>query len=728
MNQQATREILWNVSHPLNSVLMYALVALASLIGFIGVWRRTEFWVSGKESPGNTGNYINRFFDMFGYALLQRGVVRDKIPAVAHSLIFVGFLVLLFTTTMVMLDHDFGIDIYHGNFYLGTTIISDVFGLGLIVGCGIMGYRRYNAKIDRLHNNKADAILLVSLVLLCVQGFLLEGLRIRVTNDPWAAYSPVGLAVSRFFWFISEKGATYLHYGIWWFHTLTVVAFVAAVPYTKYFHVFASSINLFFRNNRRPKGAMKFPGDIEELMETGEDFSIGLGTIKDYTWKQLLDLDACTSCGRCQDACPAYLSGKFLSPKYVILDTRNHALALHAKEGASLLPRPMTALDSVLTTKYLTDSGLVPAEEGEGFRASGNFRASNKNVQQSVRRLGASADDRIAGGVMHPDVFWSCTTCMACVEACPVGINQLEQIVENRRNMVLMEGEIPSEAQQTLRALENRGNPYGPAEDRMKWAQGLDVPILKDGDTVEYLYWIGCVSAFDPRKQKIARAMVNILNRAGISYGVLGTAESCTGDPARRLGEENLFQLLAKQNIQTLQSVKYRALIANCPHCYNTIKNEYPQFGYGGDGKKPKILHHSQLLQKLMGEGKIALKEDARTFTFHDPCYLGRYNDEYDAPRNSLKGVKSLKIIEMDRSREKGMCCGAGGGHFWMDMKEGERVNVLRVDQAAATGANNVATACPFCMQMMEDGVKLTGREEQMQVRDIAEIIDENMI
>jgi Fe-S oxidoreductase len=331
---------------------------------------------------------------------------------------------------------------------------------------------------------------------------------------------------------------------------------------------------------------------------------------------------------------------------------------------------------------------------------------------------------------MDPAVFWSCNTCYACVQACPVGINHVDQIVENRRNLALMHGEIPHEAQSTLRALENRANPYGDPNDRANWLEGLDVTILKPGDSVDYLYWVGCVSAYDPRKQKIARSLVTIMNHAGLSFGILGTAEGCTGDPARRLGEENLFQTLAKNNIETLSKITFKVLVANCPHCFNTIKNEYPEFGNLGGGRSPEIIHHSQLLRRLLADGKISLSDegpDAGAITFHDPCYLGRYNDEYEAPRAALKKVKGLAILEMEESREKGLCCGAGGGHFWMDLKIGERVNVIRTEQAAATGATRIATACPFCMQMMEDGVKLTNNESALDVRDIAEVIAERL-
>jgi Fe-S oxidoreductase len=517
---------------------------------------------------------------------------------------------------------------------------------------------------------------------------------------------------------------------MWWFHTLTVYAFIALIPYTKFFHIITSPTNLFFARTTRPKGALPFIGDIEKLMESGEEFSLGLGSIKDYSWKNLLDLDACTQCGRCQEVCPAYMTGKPLSPKWVILDTRNHAHALQAEGKAPEQTgfNPGALLDHALVANVTLPFNSLDRTD-EGFSAAGIYRGRNELVQTSVRTLGGSVDAKIAGDVMDPMSFWSCNTCMACVEACPVGINHVDQIVGNRRHLTMMEGQLPHEAQATLRSLESRANPYGPPEDRTKWLDGLNVKNLQPGDSVDYLYWVGCVSAFDPRKQKIAKSLVTIMQRAGLSFGVLGSMEGCTGDPARRLGEENLFQTLAKQNIALLKSVSFKTLVANCPHCFNTIKNEYPQFGNLGEGREPEIIHHSVLLRRLIEEEKLPLKEESlKEVTFHDPCYLGRINDEYEAPRKTLRAVKGLKVLEMERSREKGLCCGAGGGHFWMDLKIGERVNSVRAEEAAQTGASTVATACPFCMQMMEDGVKLTNNEAKLDVRDIAEVIAERLL
>lgn len=731
-NTNATREILWNVNSTADVVFMYLAMTAGLIVAAIGIFRHIEFWNSGKEAPEHTGDFLNRFKSMFSNALMQKKVVRETLPAIAHTLIYLGFLALLFATSMVFIDHDLGIRIYKGEFYLGVTVLSDVLGLGVIIGCTLLAHRRYVNKADLVHSKFQDAFFLIALVILCLQGYILEGLRIHVTNDPWQEYSPIGMLFAKFFWFLTPEASKVIHYLTWWFHALSVFALFALLPYTKFFHIIGSSLNLYFKDSGRPKGALKYPGDIEELLENGEEFSIGIENIKDFSWKQLMDLDACTSCGRCQSVCPAYNSGKILSPKWLILDSRNHGLLLNSNNqlGDSLTPSGLNKIDSKLTTDFLLKgSGVTKKEAGKGYESKGAFRALNEKVQNASNILGESPEQRIAGDVMDKDVFWSCNTCMACVEACPVGINHVDLIVENRRNMVLMHGDVPEEAQATLRALETRGNPFGAAEDRIKWTEGLDVPLLKEGDEVDYLFWVGCVSSFDPRKQKIAKALVQIFNKLDISYGILGNIESCSGDPARRIGEENLFQMLAKQNIKSMKAINFKNIVTNCPHCFNTIKNEYPQIGeISTNKKKPIVFHHSQLLNKFLAEDKIELKESYENYTFHDPCYLGRYNDEYEAPRDTIKKVKGLNIIEMDQNKEKGMCCGAGGGHFWFDMKVGDRVNALRTDQAAATGASKIATACPFCMQMMEDGVKITNREEEMEVLDIAEVIAMHMV
>lgn len=728
-NQIASREIYWNLSAPINQFLMYGLFAISAVICGWGFYRRIQLWSAGKKDDLRLKNFPKRFLLAIKYVLFQKKVNQKKEVRLFHTLILWGFLVLLFTTTMVFIQQDLGIAIYKGEFYLAVTLLSDIFGFGLLLGLGIAFHTRYIEKPDRLHNTPSDLMMLSLLTLLVVQGFALEAIRIKVTQDPWAWASPVGYTFSLFFWGLSDNALKTLHFITWWFHTITVFGFFALLPYSKLMHILASSANLFFMDIDKAKGSLKYIGDIEEVMtramESDEELSLGVSSIKDLTWKQRLDLDACTSCGRCQEVCPAYNSGKMLSPKWLILDTRDHMLGLRTKETNSAIKTSFQAITNILDKidNYLLKNLLLVPSGRDNSASFPYQRAKNPLVQNSVIALAGSEEDLLAGGVINSDVFWACTTCRACMEVCPVGIEHVDLITDVRRSMALMQGEIPSEAQTSLRAIETRGNPFGPAESRADWAKDLKVPLLSEGDKVEILYWVGCVSAYDKRKQEIARSMVKILNASGLSWGMLGSKENCTGDPARRLGEENLFQQSAKKNIELLSKISFGTMVANCPHCFNTFKNEYPDVG--SFAKDVKIVHHSHLIKELIAKDKLKLTKDFdKSVTFHDPCYLGRYNDTYEEPREVLiqLGGKA-KLKEMKDSKNTAMCCGAGGGHFWMDMKVGERVNVQRVDQVAETGAEIVATGCPFCMQMLEDGIKLTEREDKIAVKDIAELV-----
>ncbi len=723
-NFQASREILWNINTTFNVVLMYCLFAVSLLLCGYGIYRRILLWSLGKPEKRKIKNLPSALVFFFKNIIGQKTVNRDKKVALFHAPIFYGFLVLLFTTTMVFLDHDLGIEIYRGHFYLAVTILSDLFGLFLILGVLKAYHRRYIQKPDRLHRQQGDLVMLGFLLVLCLQGFLLESLRIKATEDPWREYSFIGNLLSHLFWGLSVDSIKLLHYLTWWSHTLTVFAFIAYIPYSKFFHIFSSSVNLFFNDRGQPKGALRYPGDIEAIMEkaaesTEDDaFKIGVSTIKDLSWKQLLDLDACTSCGRCQEVCPAYNSGKPLSPKWLILDSRNHLLKLHAAE--KFTPEGMIpALDK--TDQFLLKNLML--DDNSDLQ-----KANNPLVQNAALNIGLDPEHKLATEVLEENVFWSCTSCRACMEVCPVGIEHVDYIMDVRRSMALMEGTIPQEAQSSLRSIETRGNPFGPANERANWTEGLNVRILNEGDEADVLYWVGCVSSFDKRKQKIAKSLAAILNAAGIKWGILGNKECCTGDPARRLGEENLFQSSVKKNIDTLSKIKFKTLLTNCPHCFNSLKNEYSQISDLFEKNSVQIMHHAHYIQELIKNEKIKFNKVLdQDYTFHDPCYLGRYNDQYDQPRDVLISIGRKKPKEMKDSREKGMCCGAGGGHYWMDLKIGERVNVLRADQAAATNASIVATACPFCLQMLEDGVKTTNREEQMTVKDIAELVLESM-
>ncbi|RMD86617.1 MAG: 4Fe-4S dicluster domain-containing protein [Candidatus Dadabacteria bacterium] len=725
--QIPSREILWNITHPANIITMYLLMTISLCIAAVGVIKRIKVWQggNGKIFQDNPLAYIKAFLI---YVLGQAKTLSAPIQGIMHSLIFIGFIVLLIATTSVFIEHDLGIEIYRGNYYLVITLLSDVLGFGLLVGLIIAAYRRYISKQKMLHNPGSDLLVIALLGLLIIQGFVLEGARIAATSDPWKLWSPVGYIMSVPLSGLSQKALSSIHFYTWWFHTITVFVSIAIFPYTKLFHIISTPLNLM-ANASNVKGKLPPMADISTLIEEAEeeDFSLGYGKITDYSSKNLLDLDACTECGRCQDACPAYATGKPLSPKWVILDTKSHMRAIAAKNEETSLPRFLNNIDSMLTRRLeLPLSGLT--EDGNGAFVSkngGKHRADNEGVQKSLISAGSNSEALICGEVISRESFESCTTCGACVEVCPAGIDHIDHIIQNRRYSVMIGGEVNREAQSMLRALENRGNPYGPQEDRTKWCEGLDVPVIEEGGSCDVLYWVGCATAFDPEKQKIGRALVKIMRASGINFGILGTKERCTGDHARRLGEENLFQTLAKENIAVLNSIKCSSIVTNCPHCYNTLLKEYPDYGLR---KNIPVIHHSALIERLLSEGKLKLSPNSdNSVTFHDPCYLGRHNGIYDAPRAVISAATISAPKEMPMSKSDAMCCGAGGGHFWMDLKIGERINTERAKQAVGTGASCIATGCPFCKHMLQDGLKLLDAEEKMEVKDIAEIVAERL-
>ena len=400
-------------------------------------------------------------------------------------------------------------------------------------------------------------------------------------------------------------------------------------------------------------------GALQPIPNIEEAEALGVSKIEEFSWKRRLDFDACTMCGRCQDVCPAYLAGTPLSPKQIILKLR-------------------------------------------GLMHEGNGRA-------------------IHGETIAADELWACTTCMACVEACPAFIDIVDTIVDLRRYLSLSEGALPGTAGMSLQNMQRAGNPWGlAAADRLAWAEGLDVPRLQEGQEVEYLYWVGCSASYDRRNQSIARAVVKVLRAAGVSFAVM-QGERCSGDAARRLGEEYLYQTLAQENVENLKRYRFRKVLAACPHCFNTIGNEYRQFG-----GEFEVVHHSVLISQLVREGRLRLtRPREELLAYHDSCYIGRYNDIYEAPRESLRAIPGLQVIDPPRSRNKGLCCGGGGGHMWMEVRGRERVNEIRVAELLETSAGTVGTACPFCLAMVDLGRKVKGVEDKLQVKDIAELVAE---
>ncbi|OUM98330.1 MAG: hypothetical protein BAA04_05745 [Firmicutes bacterium ZCTH02-B6] len=673
MHETPTREIFWNIRH---IWLTYALLVPMVVAFALGVWNHVRRWRAGKpiERTDNWQERLRGFFvDAVGQDQLRSG---DQQAGLFHILLSWGFVILFIGTTVVFIQADLRIPIMHGWFYLiFQSLILDVFGLGAIVGLAVALYRRYVAKVPRLtHGLWQDGFLLASMLIILITGFLVEGLRIVATSDPWGSWSPVGLATGRALAAlgIREYGTQLaVHRFLWWFHMLVSYVFVGYIPFSKMMHLFTSPASIFTRN-LQPKGRLE-PLDVENTEV------LGVKTLRDFDWKDLLDLDACTECGRCQAVCPAYAVGKPLNPKMLILDMR----------------------------RQLTEEiGGVPWAKRE-------------------------LEPRpIIGTSIEPETLWSCTTCHACVTACPVEIEHVAKIVDLRRFQVMEEAELPETAQAAVQGIEDRGHPFrGAQASRRDWY--ADLPYVRELAQVgqaEYLFWVGCAVAFNERAQKIARAMAKIMHTAHLDFAVLGDEETCTGDPARRIGNEYLYEMMARQNIETLNNYGVKKIVTTCPHCFNTIKNEYPDFG-----GNYKVIHHSQLIRDLLAEGRLPLEpgklQELEKVTYHDPCYLGRYNDEYDAPRAVVDAL-GVERVEMARSRQKGFCCGAGGGRYWMDDEPGKRINVERAREVATSGAQAVCTACPFCMLMMEDGLRTVATEQgtterPVATRDLAELVAE---
>jgi Fe-S oxidoreductase/nitrate reductase gamma subunit len=669
----ATREVYWNIS---GVFLMYVLLLPTLAIFFYGFWRRIRLWRIGKPE-GRLDRIGERIAAVFRHAVLQARLSQNRLAGFFHILFSWGFVLLFLGTVVVMIDQDFRIPIMRGGFYLYfQSFLLDVAGFGAMVGVLTAWVRRSIVKPRALTGYKKppsimdDWVFLAHYIVILWTGFFIEGARIASTQDPWGAWSPFGYLHGKLLAsFLSVGALQGLHQVLWWFHLAVAFSFVAYLPYSKMIHIFTGPASVFFQD-LKPKGELPLT-DLES-----ETPVLGAASLWDFSWKDLADLDACTECGRCQENCPAYLTGKALNPKGLILDLQRH---LHEKG-------PLLALAAM--------GGNRPAEQ--------------------------ALESELVGPVISADALWACTSCRACMEACPVYIEHVPKIMEMRRHQVMLQGEFPSELNQVFKNLERQGNPWGlGAHTRTKWAEDLNVPLIADNPDAEYLFWPGCSGAFDQRGQKIVRSIVQLLQTAGVSFAILGKEEKCTGDAARRAGNEMLFQQLATENIETLQGYGVKKIITHCPHCANTFANDYRQMGL-----EVEVLHHTQILDRLVKEGKLRpVAPIEAEVAYHDSCYLGRYGGVYQPPRDLLQAIPGVTVKEMERHGAQSMCCGAGGARMWMEEHDGTRINVERTRQALATGAHTVATNCPFCMTMMSDGVAAEDTTGQVQVLDVAEML-----
>ena len=670
------REVFGNIPIALE-VLFYAGIATFLWLAFHLFAVRARSWTQGapEQRWGSWRERIHRFRQ----GVTMRTLMRDPRAGVMHSLIYYGFLVLFLGTVTLEINQLLPVQFkfLYGTFYLVYSAILDLAALAYLGGLALAVVGRYLVPSPRIRSKTKpeDALILGVLIVIGVTGLLTEAARIAVDGRPdFEVWSFVGYPLSILF---DSANASLWHRVLWVAHAASFAAFLVILPITKLRHMVTSPVDLFLSPRSRPRGAMR---EMPNLMEVEDIDTIGASVATDLTWKQIFDTDACTVCGRCTSVCPANLTGKPLDPREIVLKSGEVATA-----AAGVSP-PVSTTSPV---------------EGD-----------------------ATLFDRI-----RPDEVFACTTCRACDEICPVDIEIVDRILDMRRYLTLMESEFPTELGRAYVAMENQANPWGlDPQARSDWTSELDfeIPVLGENGKLgaDYLWFVGCAGSYDDRNRAVSVALARLLHRAGIDFAIVGNREVCTGDPARRSGNEFVFQQLALQNISTFEELGVKRVITQCAHCFNTIRNEYPQFG--GDYE---VVHHSQLLAELLNQGRIDLPRRAdgtpKKIAYHDPCYLGRYNDVYLAPRQVV-GASGSQVVEMERHGTRSFCCGAGGARFWMEEHTGKKVQIDRAEEALATDADEIAVACPFCFVMLDDGVKELGRDD-VPVRDIAMILADGL-
>jgi Fe-S oxidoreductase/nitrate reductase gamma subunit len=670
------REVFFNIPSPLK-LAFYIVIPVVIVYGAVMFSNRTKNWERGApDKRATTTKNAKTRAENYRAGVYMQTLLRDPAAGVMHSFIYFSFLVLLAVTTVLEINHQVpeSWKFLHGTTYQAYSLVGDVAGLFLLAGVVWAIVRRYVVRPYRIRiKSKSDQALgLGTLLALAVTGFLAEGWRIALEGTPsFEKWSIVGYPIAQLVDGMSADSLSNVHQAWWSVHVLSFIVFLAILPVTMMRHMFTSPLNMYLRDKERPKGAMR---PMPNLMET-ELENFGASTVEDFTWKQLLDTDACTMCGRCTSVCPAHATGKPLDPREIVLKT------------------------------------------GEVMAASGTPKVSPPiNTVPEIIIESNSVFDRIT-----PEEVWACTSCKACDEICPVNIEILDKILDMRRYLTLMEASFPTELGSAFNGMENQGNPWGMSQsDRAAWTSKVDnVPIVDGSEAFdhEFLYWVGCAGSFDDKNQKVTQAMAKLMQRAEIDFAILGPSENCTGDSARRSGNEYIFQMLAMQNIEMMNGMGVKKIITQCPHCFNTLMNEYPQLGGNYE-----VVHHSQFLEWLIDQGKLDLSEAKleERVVYHDSCYLGRHNDVYMAPRNVIGNLAGIEIVEATANGTKGMCCGAGGARMWMEETIGTKVNDARSEQLVSTGAERVATACPFCYIMIDDGVKGLGKGDDVQVADIA--------
>jgi Fe-S oxidoreductase len=684
-------------------------------------WRRWNLLMVGAKEK-RFDNVGARLGAVWTYAIRQLRMPRFPLAGYAHMVIFFGFLVLLLRSLILWgrgFDESFNFWIFGLDGILGQiySLLKDVFAVLVLLAALVFVYYRMIARLPRMTLSTEGLIIIWIIVVMMAADILYDGAAIAlaakgdtavrqlagdvpeeaVASEVFHAWEPAGSVVAMVVQGLPDGALNALKHLGFWVHSALVLLFLNLLPYSKHFHVITAIPNVYLKS-LDPPGRLPPIEDIEGRLEREE--TLGIKRIDQFSWKSILDWYTCTECGRCTDQCPANNTGKKLSPKHFTLDLRDF-LYKHEKE--------------LVAAKAATAAG--PTGEGDAADDSGGTSGDGEPPE---------CHKDLVDGVIDPEVLWACTSCRACEEECPVCISYVDKIIDMRRYLVQERGELPSELQTAFKCLESSFNPWGfPSDERAKWAEGLDVKTLAEHPEAEVLFWVGCAPAFDDRAKKVTRATAQLLQKAGVDFAILGDEEQCTGDLARRAGNEYLFQMFAQQNVETLNNygADKKTIVTVCPHCYNTLQHEYPDFG-----GHYRVVHHSTFLADLLAKGKLKpVNRVEKRVVFHDSCYLGRYNDIYAEPRDALRAIPGLTLVEAAQTKDRGMCCGAGGAQMFKEEEEGDqRVNIARAKQLLETQPDTIASACPFCMRMLIDGLADADREEMPQL-DIAEILLESV-
>lgn len=662
--------------HIQNIVFIVLFLAALSLFTYNLLRIRTYLMLGRSENRfSDVGKRIGK---VLGIGIGQAKIFRDPVAGLMHALIFWGFLVLITAVLEAFIQG------FYSGFSLGMLgavsqvffASQDLFGSLVILSVLYALFRRYVLHPKRLQgdgNTNADATFILCLIM----GVMLTMFGVNATkmavHPEYASYYKAHFIASHLSGLFAGKEITFYNI-FWWGHIIIILTFMNYLPYSKHFHIVTSLPNVYL-SKIGPQTL-----DTEEIDFEKEEVFLGAGDVEQLTWKEMFDGYACTECGRCTSVCPANLTGKPLSPRKIIMNIRERT-----SEKAPLLVGKQEIPADIESKKLVSEHYITDAE------------------------------------------LWACTSCMACVQECPVNIEHVNPIVDMRRFLVQSESRFPDELLTVFGNMENNGAPWAyPQSDRLKWTEGLEakVPVASEKQEFDVLYWVGCAGAFDARYQNVSRSVAQLLDKAKVNYAILGTEEKCNGDSARRLGNEFLAQTLIKENVETMKKYKFSKILVSCPHCLQTIGNEYKEFGGNYE-----VVHHSEFIGELVNNNKIEIddtKKIDKKITYHDSCYLGRYNDIYEEPRDLIKQVNNGGLAEMERSKDRGLCCGAGGGRMWVEEKIGKKVNIERTEEALETNPEVISTACPFCMTMLTDGVKEKGKAEEVKVKDFAELVLES--